>query len=71
MATIAIGAGMRLEAESTDPRVPAALWTALGVAQATPATEAPAFALPDLSGRLIRLANLRGRIVLLYFWATW
>ena len=39
----------------------------------TPArpTLAPEFSLPDLSGATIRLADLKGRIVMLYFWATW
>ena len=32
---------------------------------------APAFALPDLDGRTIRLADLKGKLVLLFFWATW
>ena len=32
---------------------------------------APDFALPDLSGRSIRLSDYRGKIVLLNFWATW
>jgi thiol-disulfide isomerase/thioredoxin len=32
---------------------------------------APAFALRDLSGREISLASLRGKVVLLNFWATW
>jgi peroxiredoxin len=29
------------------------------------------FALPDLQDQTIRLSNLRGRVVLLNFWATW
>lgn len=29
-----------------------------------------AFRLPDLAGRAVALAQLRGRAVLLYFWAT-
>lgn len=32
---------------------------------------APAFELPTLDGRTIRLSDLRGRYVLLDFWATW
>jgi thiol-disulfide isomerase/thioredoxin len=33
--------------------------------------EAPEFALPDLSGKLQRLSELRGRPVLVNFWAVW
>jgi thiol-disulfide isomerase/thioredoxin len=29
------------------------------------------FALPDVTGRLVRLTDLRGRPVLINFWATW
>jgi hypothetical protein len=32
---------------------------------------APDFTLPDLAGLPVALAGLRGRALLLYFWATW
>jgi cytochrome oxidase Cu insertion factor (SCO1/SenC/PrrC family) len=32
---------------------------------------APAFGLPDLTGHTRTLADLRGKVVLLFFWATW
>jgi cytochrome oxidase Cu insertion factor (SCO1/SenC/PrrC family) len=32
---------------------------------------APAFTLPDLDGKPVSLASLRGKVVLLFYWATW
>jgi tetratricopeptide (TPR) repeat protein len=37
----------------------------------TEAKEAPAFTLATLSGQKVQLADLRGKVVLLNFWATW
>lgn len=34
-------------------------------------TKAPDFMLKDLNGRTVSLASLRGKVILLNFWATW
>jgi len=47
-----------------------AVWQAAGVT-AVPPVRVPALTLPDLSGRARHLADLKGRVVMLYFWATW
>jgi len=36
-----------------------------------PPKPAPGFDLPGLDGRVTRLADLRGKVVLVFFWATW
>jgi thiol-disulfide isomerase/thioredoxin len=33
--------------------------------------KAPQFALKDLNGRIVRLSDYKGKVVLINFWATW
>ena len=48
-----------------------ALWQAAGVTRAAQPAPAPPVVLTDLGGQKLDLAELRGRLVMLYFWATW
>jgi cytochrome oxidase Cu insertion factor (SCO1/SenC/PrrC family) len=43
----------------------------LGLTAYQPPKEAPAFSLPDLDGRTRTLEQQRGKVLLLFFWATW
>ncbi len=54
-------------AASVDPR----LWEAAGVSRLSEPAPAPPVVLEDLSGQKVDLRDLRGRLVMLYFWATW
>src|SRR5688572_3718320 len=48
------------------------IWTiATGPLPPGPGIAAPAFMGPDLGGRQVELSSLRGKVVLLDFWATW
>jgi hypothetical protein len=51
--------------------VPVALLEALNLGRPAQKIEAPGFDGPTLGDRVLRLADLRGRVVLLYFWTTW
>ena len=48
-----------------------ALFAALGIHRPAEPSEAPDFSLMSLDGRPLRLRDLRGKLVLLNFWATW
>jgi len=40
-------------------------------AQIVPNTSAPAFSIKDMTGKTITLDSLKGKVVVLNFWATW
>ena len=46
-------------------------WEKLGVQAYEPPRPAPAFGLPALDGRTVRLEDQKGKALLLFFWATW
>ncbi|HXG05062.1 MAG TPA: redoxin domain-containing protein [Candidatus Binatia bacterium] len=66
LAAVAAGLVLAATAAAATPD-----WGALDFQPYEPPKPAPAFALPDLDGRLHRLEELRGKTVLLFFWATW
>ena len=49
----------------------AALAGCPGAEKTAPSSSAPDFTLPDLSGKKVRLADQKGKVVLIEFWATW
>ncbi len=46
-------------------------YAAMQVQPYEPPKAAPAFALPDLNGKTVRLDEFKGKAVMLVFWATW
>jgi cytochrome oxidase Cu insertion factor (SCO1/SenC/PrrC family) len=53
------------------PDIDGAVWHAAGMVPLPQARQAPPLRLSDLSGQTVDLRHLRGRLVMLYFWATW
>ncbi len=45
--------------------------TAVGAVKFNKGTVAPEFNIENLAGKRVRLADFRGKVVLLNFWATW
>jgi len=46
-------------------------FTAIGAVKFNEGTLAPGFSMEDLTGDQVNLADFRGKVVLLNFWATW
>ena len=46
-------------------------FASMQVAPYDPPKAPPALALPDLQGKTVRLEDLKGKVVLVFFWATW
>jgi hypothetical protein len=42
-----------------------------GLVKFNTGTMAPGFVIEDLSGKLVKLEDYRGKVVLLNFWTTW
>ena len=70
-AAILIAAALWAEAAAAQPAAAAPAWEKLGVQAYESPRPAPAFALPALDGRTVRLENAKGKALLLFFWATW
>ncbi|MBI1728517.1 MAG: hypothetical protein HYR50_14750 [Candidatus Rokubacteria bacterium] len=54
-----------------DPMPETDLWRAAGIVRAAGSRTAPPLELEDLVGHRISLRQLRGRVVLVYFWGSW
>ena len=53
------------------PALAAPEFASLQIQAYDPPRPAPDFSLPDLAGRNATLGGLRGKVVMLFFWATW
>jgi cytochrome oxidase Cu insertion factor (SCO1/SenC/PrrC family) len=72
-AAVKIGAALLLLATLGSAPAPAVDFAHLVRLNMTPVDGQPAhpFTLPTLDGKTVSLDDLKGHVVLLYFWATW
>jgi cytochrome oxidase Cu insertion factor (SCO1/SenC/PrrC family) len=66
---VALAAAVVLTAAAVSAAAPD--WASLQIQPYEPPKAAPAFSLPGLTGRTQTLEALRGKVLLLFFWATW
>ena len=66
LTTVVVAASLAATAAMAAPD-----FASMQVQRIDPPRPAPAFELPDLAGKTQRLVDLRGKVVLLFFWATW
>jgi hypothetical protein len=70
-ASILVAAALWAGGGGAQPAAAPPAWEKLGVQAYESPRPAPAFALPALDGRTVRLEDARGKALLLFFWATW
>ncbi|HJR04483.1 MAG TPA: redoxin domain-containing protein [Methylomirabilota bacterium] len=70
-ASILIAAALWAGAAAAQPAAAPPGWETLGIHAYESPRPAPAFALPALDGRTVRLEDRKGKALLLFFWATW
>jgi cytochrome oxidase Cu insertion factor (SCO1/SenC/PrrC family) len=70
-ASTLIAAALWAGAAAAQPAAAPPAWEKLGVQAYEVPKPAPAFALPALDGRTVRLEDQKGKALLLFFWATW
>ena len=68
LSAVVLGVAMSLVATSA---LAAPDFASVQVTPYEPPKPAPAFSLPDLDGKESHLSDLRGKVVMLFFWATW
>jgi cytochrome oxidase Cu insertion factor (SCO1/SenC/PrrC family) len=68
---VMLAAAVWVEVATGQPAAAPPSWAKLDVQAYEAPKPAPAFALPALDGRIVRLEEQRGKALLLFFWATW